>query len=141
MIKPADSNMCFRIPFQPDAIRHRLQTYTKFLFVRHPIERVLSAFRNKFQKNYTSSAYFKKRFGVKIIRKYRQGISPADVPATGDGVKFSEFVSYLIDTKRSQLNEHWAPVSDMCHPCSVRFVLAVFIYLSIKRQVSSPFDH
>ncbi|XP_047475889.1 carbohydrate sulfotransferase 11-like isoform X2 [Penaeus chinensis] len=106
---------------QPDAIQHRLQTYTKFLFVRHPIERVLSAFRNKFQKNYTSSAYFKKRFGVKIIKKYRQGIDPAQVPVTGDGVKFPEFVSYLIDTKRSQLNEHWATVSDMCHPCAVRY--------------------
>ncbi|XP_064114963.1 carbohydrate sulfotransferase 11-like [Macrobrachium nipponense] len=106
---------------EPDGIRHRLQTYRKFLFVRHPIERVVSAFRNKFEKNYTSSAYFKKRFGVKIIKKYRQGIEPDDVPETGDGVKFSEFISYLIDTKSEYLNEHWAPVSNMCHPCLVRF--------------------
>lgn len=129
---------------EPDAIRHRLQTYTKFLFVRHPIERVLSAFRNKFQKNYTSSAYFKKRFGVKIIKKYRQGIDPAQVPATGDGVKFPEFVSYLIDTKRSQLNEHWAPVSDMCHPCAVRYqIIGKYETLAedseyILRKVGAP---
>lgn len=106
---------------EPEGIRHRLHTYKKFLFVRHPIERVLSAFRNKFEKNYTSSAYFKKRFGVKIIKKYRQGIEPEDVPETGDGVKFAEFISYLIDTKPEYLNEHWAPVSSMCHPCSVRY--------------------
>ncbi|KAK7074936.1 Carbohydrate sulfotransferase 11, partial [Halocaridina rubra] len=105
----------------PDAIKHRLRTYKKFLFVRHPIERVLSAFRNKFEKNYTSSAYFKKRFGVKIIKKYRSGIYPEEVPETGDGVKFSEFISYLIDTKPENLNEHWAPVSSMCHPCHVRY--------------------
>ncbi|KAG7155929.1 carbohydrate sulfotransferase 11-like isoform X1 [Homarus americanus] len=106
---------------EPQDIRYRLHTYTKFIFVRHPIERVLSAFRNKFEKNYTSSAYFKKRFGVKIIKKYRKGIDPADIPASGHGVKFSEFVSYLIDTKTDQLNEHWAPVSTMCYPCSVRY--------------------
>ncbi|XP_042204806.1 carbohydrate sulfotransferase 11-like isoform X2 [Homarus americanus] len=106
---------------KPQDIRYRLHTYTKFIFVRHPIERVLSAFRNKFEKNYTSSAYFKKRFGVKIIKKYRKGIDPADIPASGHGVKFSEFVSYLIDTKTDQLNEHWAPVSTMCYPCSVRY--------------------
>nr|XP_053651287.1 carbohydrate sulfotransferase 11-like [Cherax quadricarinatus] len=106
---------------EPRAIRHRLHTYTKFLFVRHPIERVVSAFRNKFEKNYTSSSYFKKRFGVKIIKKYRKGNDPSDIPDSGHGVKFSEFVSYLIDTKPDQFNEHWAPMSSICHPCSVRY--------------------
>ena len=106
--------------FQPEAIQHRLLTYTKFLFVRHPIERVISAFRNKFEKNYTSSAYFKKRFGVKIMKRYRKGVSPASIPSTGHGVKFPEFVSYLIDMKKEMFNEHWALVSSLCNPCEVR---------------------
>lgn len=109
---------------QAEDIRLRLNTYTKFLFVRHPIERILSAFRNKFEKNYTSSAYFKKRFGVKIIKKFRKGIKPEQVPPTGDGVKFPEFVSYLLDTyktSRENLNEHWAPFSSLCNPCHIRY--------------------
>lgn len=135
----------YRIPtwseffFQPHAIRHRLHTYTKFLFVRHPVERVLSAFRNKFEKNYTSSAYFKKRFGVKIMKKYRKGIDSAQIPVNGHGVKFSEFVAYLADTKTDHLNEHWAPVSTMCYPCSVRWVYSeIFILLHylIKHEIS-----
>ncbi|KAK3881336.1 hypothetical protein Pcinc_014208 [Petrolisthes cinctipes] len=106
---------------EPEEIQLRLRTYSKFLFVRHPIERLVSAFRNKFEKNYTSSAYFKKRFGMKIMRKYRTGVDPSLLPANGHGVKFSEFTSYLIDTKPNQFNEHWAPMSSMCHPCFVRY--------------------
>ncbi|KAG0719006.1 Carbohydrate sulfotransferase 11 [Chionoecetes opilio] len=106
---------------QPDAIRHRLLTYTKFLFVRHPIERVISAFRNKFEKNYTSSAYFKKRFAVKIMKKYRKGEAAGSIPSNGHGMHFSEFVSYLIDTKKELFNEHWALVSTLCNPCQVRY--------------------
>ncbi|XP_045107618.1 carbohydrate sulfotransferase 11-like isoform X2 [Portunus trituberculatus] len=106
---------------KPDDIQHRLLTYSKFLFVRHPVERVISAFRNKFEMNYTSSAYFKKRFGVKIMKKYRKGVSPRSIPNTGHGVKFPEFVSYLIDTKKEQFNEHWALVSSLCYPCDVNY--------------------
>ncbi|CAL4059428.1 unnamed protein product, partial [Meganyctiphanes norvegica] len=132
---------------QDEDIRLRLNTYTKFLFVRHPIERILSAFRNKFEKNYTSSAYFKKRFGVKIIKKFRKGIKPKQVPSTGDGVKFSEFVSYLLDTFKSSpqnLNEHWAPFSSLCHPCHVRYqVIGKYETLAndseyILRSISAP---
>uniref|UniRef100_A0A0P4WGY9 Carbohydrate sulfotransferase n=2 Tax=Scylla olivacea TaxID=85551 RepID=A0A0P4WGY9_SCYOL len=106
---------------KPSQIQHRLLTYTKFLFVRHPVERVISAFRNKFEMNYTSSAYFKKRFGVKIMKKYRKGVSPESIPSSGNGVHFPEFVSYLIDTKKEQFNEHWALVSSLCNPCDVKY--------------------
>lgn len=106
---------------KPDAIRRRLRTYTKFLFVRHPVERIISAFRNKFEKNFTSSAYFKERFGVKIMKTYRKGAAPGSIPSSGHGVRFHEFVSYLIDTNPVTYNEHWALVSDMCFPCDMRY--------------------
>ncbi|KAB7504761.1 Carbohydrate sulfotransferase 14, partial [Armadillidium nasatum] len=104
-----------------DDILHRLQNYKKFVVVRHPFERVISAFKNKFEKNYTSSQYFKKRFGVLILKRFRNGDS---FNVNGDGVKFSEFVRYMIDTYNddpSKLNEHWAPVDQLCHPCDVRY--------------------
>lgn len=43
-----------------------LRNYLKFLFVRNPYERLLSAYRNKFESTY--SDYFRLRFGRKIIR-------------------------------------------------------------------------
>lgn len=110
--------------YAPEEIVHRLQTYKKFLFVRDPLERVLSAFRNKFEKNYASSAYFKKRFGVRIQRFTRTGDDAPNVSPTGEGTTFAEFVRYLVATgeeKPEALNEHWTPVAQLCQPCLVRY--------------------
>uniref|UniRef100_A0A6A7FSE5 Carbohydrate sulfotransferase n=1 Tax=Hirondellea gigas TaxID=1518452 RepID=A0A6A7FSE5_9CRUS len=110
--------------FAPAEIVNRLQSYKKFLFVRDPLERLLSAFRNKFEKNYASSAYFKRRFGVKIQRLFRRGEDSLNVSPTGDGTTFAEFVSYLVlisQQKPDALNEHWAPVVQLCQPCLVRY--------------------
>uniref|UniRef100_A0A8C4ZY07 Carbohydrate sulfotransferase n=1 Tax=Gadus morhua TaxID=8049 RepID=A0A8C4ZY07_GADMO len=49
-------------------INHRLKHYLKFLFVREPFERLVSAYRNKFTLKYNSS--FHKRFGTRIVRRY-----------------------------------------------------------------------
>ena len=86
--------------------------------MRDPIERIVSAYRNKFVKDYKSSKLFQKKFGIKIIKKYRKNNYKGD----GNDVKFSEFVSYLIDTYGSGdvMNEHWTPIADLCHPCEVR---------------------
>ncbi len=41
-----------------------LANYTKFLFVRHPMERFLSAYRNKFADNMTVNARFRAQYGL-----------------------------------------------------------------------------
>nr|CAD7457429.1 unnamed protein product [Timema tahoe] len=96
-----------------------LKTYTKFLFVRHPFERLLSAFRNKLEQHYLSSKYFQSRFGRFIIKHYRVNASNESL-LKGDDVKFSEFVAYLIDQK-NKFNEHWKPIYDLCHPCLINY--------------------
>lgn len=101
-------------------IDYRLRHYFKFLFARHPFERVLSAFRNKFEKE---NAYFHRRFGSLMLRRYRDNASEEAV-ADGDGVRFAEFARYLVDPRtraEGTLNEHWRPVHDLCQPCAVRY--------------------
>lgn len=50
-------------------IEKKLATYDKLIVVRHPLERLLSAYRNKFETKYEKSAkYFQSRFGKKIIK-------------------------------------------------------------------------
>lgn len=40
--------------YTSEEIRYRLDNFMKFMFVRHPFERLLSAYRNKFNQNYSS---------------------------------------------------------------------------------------
>lgn len=102
---------------------HRIDHYTKFMFVRHPLERLLSAFRNKFQQNYASSEYFRSRYGKLIIKQFRPNASNESL-VRGHDVTFSEFVQYIIDPKtvsRSVFNEHWRPMYDLCLPCHIKY--------------------
>ncbi|XP_061662129.1 carbohydrate sulfotransferase 11 isoform X2 [Syngnathoides biaculeatus] len=104
-------------------INHRLKNYLKFLFVREPFERLVSAYRNKFTLKYNSS--FHKRFGTRIVRRYRKNATQ-DALANGADVKFEEFAEYLADpaTRRDgPLNEHWQTVYQLCHPCHVHYDL------------------
>ncbi|XP_060533589.1 carbohydrate sulfotransferase 11 [Cylas formicarius] len=99
----------------PSEIRTVLREYTLFLIVRHPFERLLSAYRNKFTETLPSSKYFQARYGKEIIKKYRRGAVSSDANVT-----FSEFVAYLLD-EGAETNEHWRPVYDMCLPCTLNY--------------------
>ncbi|TNN34529.1 Carbohydrate sulfotransferase 11 [Liparis tanakae] len=104
-------------------INHRLKNYLKFLFVREPFERLVSAYRNKFTLKYNSS--FHKRFGTRIIRRYRKNATQ-DALLNGADVKFKEFAEYLVDpaTQRDgPLNEHWQTAYQLCHPCHIHYDL------------------
>ncbi|XP_042258496.1 carbohydrate sulfotransferase 11 isoform X1 [Thunnus thynnus] len=104
-------------------INHRLKNYLKFLFVREPFERLVSAYRNKFTLKYNSS--FHKRFGTRIVRRYRKNATQ-DALINGADVKFKEFAEYLVDpaTQRDgPLNEHWQTVYQLCHPCHIHYDL------------------
>lgn len=101
-------------------IQEKIRTYKKMIFVREPFERLLSAYRNKFLDK---GDYFRSRFGKRIIKKYRKNATAAE-RQSGKGVRFSEFVQYLIDPKTLRedgFNEHWAHYYALCHPCSIEY--------------------
>ncbi|KAJ8386965.1 hypothetical protein AAFF_G00161420 [Aldrovandia affinis] len=104
-------------------INHRLKSFLKFLFVREPFERLVSAYRNKFTLKYNTS--FHRRFGTKIVRRYRKNATQEALLAGAD-VKFPEFAEYLVDPATARdgpLNEHWETVYSLCHPCHIRYDL------------------
>lgn len=108
------SDLVFLADLRPDEIHYRLQHYFKFLFVRDPLERLLSAYRNKFGE----IREYQQRYGVEIVKRYRAGAGPS--PA-GDDVTFPEFLRYLADEDPERMNEHWMPVYHLCQPCAVRY--------------------
>uniref|UniRef100_A0A8C5WDI1 Carbohydrate sulfotransferase n=1 Tax=Leptobrachium leishanense TaxID=445787 RepID=A0A8C5WDI1_9ANUR len=107
--------------FSTSEINYRLRNYLKFVFVRDPFERLVSAYRNKFTRTYNTA--FHKRYGTKIIERHRRDPSP-EALERGDDVTFEEFVYYLVDarTQREEpFNEHWERAHSLCHPCIVHY--------------------
>ncbi|XP_071317717.1 carbohydrate sulfotransferase 8-like isoform X2 [Trachinotus anak] len=99
-------------------IAERLRSYTKVLFVREPFERLVSAFRDKFE---SPNSYYHPVFGRPIISRYRANATRAAL-RTGAGVTFREFVQYLLDVRRPVgMDIHWEPVSQLCNPCLLRY--------------------
>lgn len=96
-----------------------LQNYTLFIMVRHPFERLLSAYRNKFSDT-SYSKYFQDRYGRHIIKKYR--MTPTTFDINNTNVTFHEFSSYLIK-EGTNTNEHWMSVYDLCLPCAINYTL------------------
>lgn len=95
-----------------------LNSFTKVLFVRDPMERLVSAFRDKFEH---PNNYYHPVFGKAILKKYRANASE-EALQTGSGVRFSEFVRYLLDPhKPIGMDIHWEQISKLCSPCLINY--------------------
>lgn len=104
--------------FDRQGIMHRLETYTKVMFVREPLERIVSAYRDKFEN---PNNYYHSLFGKPIISKYRVNPSGAALK-TGSGVTFKEFVQYLLDVHRPVgMDIHWEQANQLCNPCLIDY--------------------
>ena len=95
---------------------HIVKTFYKFVFVRNPLFRLVSAYRNKFQQVNNN---FHLDYGRKIVKRYRTNSSLQSVD--GDDVTFQEFVKYVIDEASQKMNEHWMPMYDICQPCVIQY--------------------
>ncbi|XP_011565274.3 carbohydrate sulfotransferase 11 [Plutella xylostella] len=91
------------------------------IVVRDPFVRLLSAYRDKFERR---NQYYLK-IAKPIVAKYRKRTIKLFGNVTSPRPTFYEFVAYLIDTykesKLSEFNEHWAPYYQFCSPCAVNF--------------------
>ena len=96
---------------------HMMKTFFKFLFVRNPLHRILSAYRNKIVNG---NAQFELQYSRPIMRKYRK-LNANQV--NGKVVTFQEFVRYLIDNETyvNTMNEHWMPMYELCQPCYINY--------------------
>lgn len=104
--------------YDSGGLARRLRSYTKVLFVREPFQRLVSAFRDKFE---SPNSYYHPVFGRPIISRYRANATRAAL-RSGAGVTFREFVQYLLDVRRPVgMDIHWEPVSQLCNPCLLRY--------------------
>ncbi|XP_060082231.1 carbohydrate sulfotransferase 11-like [Ylistrum balloti] len=119
-----------------------LENYKKYIVVRNPLERLLSAYRNKLAgrgfKDYTFQVE-----GKKIVNRYRINATRESLKY-GNDTTFLEFVKYITDKKTEHLNDHWDRYTTLCRPCLVKYdFIGKFETLSrdadyILRDIGAP---
>ena len=104
--------------------------YYKTMIVRHPLERLLSAYRDKLEgpsvkRNRLKDPYDnnKNNFRLSIFKtvypeRYQQWLDNLSMEYY---VTFSDFIQFLVDKPNADLNVHYRPVVSLCHPCSVKY--------------------
>ena len=107
-----------------EKISMMLSSYTKIIAVRDPVDRLLSAYRDKLQlrvtdKNKTKCQYCK-RMGKEIMRQYRKNATKYQLD-TGRFVTKLEFFRYLTERPPYGLNNHFRTYQDLCHPCTIQY--------------------
>ena len=110
--------------------------FTGVIIVRHPFERLVSAFRDKLERNNLPEPFYYDRFGKLIVQKYRKMAISAlgtqyfnkdnnfgtPIPVTdnrrpnSDLPSFWEFAQSVIDGYK--IDEHWVPINKYCSICS-----------------------
>ena len=106
-----------RLETLPQADRDwRFNDYFTFMFVREPLERLVSAYRDKLVEN--PAGY---HVDVDIVRRYR----PRDYKSSVKryNVTFAEFVRYVLHQRAAGrvLDRHWIPQNELCRVCKVRY--------------------
>ncbi|KAE8579630.1 hypothetical protein XENTR_v10024121 [Xenopus tropicalis] len=111
--------------FSRHMMKIKLKKYTKFLFVRDPFVRLISAFRSKFE---LENEDFYRSFAVPILTRFSNRTSVPDTVgeafSSGAMPSFSQFMQYLLDPQTEEqrpFNEHWRQVYRLCHPCQIEY--------------------
>ncbi|XP_065889066.1 carbohydrate sulfotransferase 9-like isoform X2 [Dysidea avara] len=106
----------------PEERKKKLESYFKFVMTRNPLERILSAYRNKFE-NHPISRNLSRRFDEAKIEMIK--INRPDMytkwERSGRTLKvfptFNEFIHYLGSHSYYDLDPHFRPLQYICHPC------------------------
>ncbi|XP_071830238.1 carbohydrate sulfotransferase 11-like isoform X2 [Apostichopus japonicus] len=100
-----------------ESCKGRVENYFRILFVRHPLARMLSAYKEKFVEHHI--AHFV-QIGRKIIGDQREGATQLEIKQATD-VTFLEFIKHLTMGKKARINTHWDLIWIHNRVCEMRY--------------------
>ena len=103
---------------------HRLRTYKKFIIVRHPFARSLSAYREKIEHKLTNlGRYWMYRVYLYLFRNQPK-TPPTQLPYAYQA-SFPAFLRFTSDPEYGRYNfkgdQHWMPITELCFPCQIKY--------------------
>ena len=94
--------------------------YTVFMNVRHPFTRLISAWRDKFDRTKSSFQYWERKFGKFILMNYERKEYLVSKPDS-HMISKEAFLDYVADVNVKHHDHHWKSFSKFCKPCFVRY--------------------
>ena len=93
----------------------QLNNYFKVIFVRNPLDRLLSAWKDRLIDNEVKPF---PQLNLKIIEQYRNGTNDQST----NKATLLEFFLFLNDSDQTRsMNHHWTPMYQVCHVCAVNY--------------------
>ena len=104
--------------YSEEQIQSQFKDYYKFMFVRNPYDRLLSAFRNKIENPSSKNATVYKRTVRLVKEKFR-----SSTHRDNDTVTFEEFLEFVTFSlfHGIKTNLHFAPYKNLLNACSLKF--------------------
>jgi len=126
------SNLALFMESQPKPV--------SFLIVRHPFDRLLSAYRDKLERY---NGYYYKKYGKAIVRSWRhQGLIrfgplySGSQGRQGRQARMPSWWEFVMAVLNDQLlDDHWRPMLDLCSVCGIEYdFLIKFEHLSREEE-------
>ena len=97
--------------FNKSEIYKRLEYFT-FMVVRNPLDRIISAYTDKFVNTKSQTNFYRNFHGKRILKLFSSNATKEQL-ASGKGVTFEQFVKYI----DKHMDDHWSSIQSICHPC------------------------
>ena len=101
------------------AINGSIANLTKFFIVRHPFDRLISAYNSKLGPVSPGNGGYQ-ALSRRIIKINNPHLNQSEI-AKRNRATFPEFIHALTKRKISISNNHWIPFAQYCNPCQVDY--------------------
>ena len=118
-----------------EEVEYRLKNYFKFMVVRHPFDRLLSAYSEKFN---TSEVDLANKY-ANVLHKHF--VSELKIDSNGTAQpSFAQFLYLVLTEPVTFRDSHWLNYNEYCHPCLIPYDHVVYME-TFQDDIDIILDH